>query len=111
MVRAAKPIDRPPEEIVHPGTCLHTILEMAMQSTGDFSEVSGIPVEILDRFVRQEIDVDAGLAQSLSKAMNTTIGFWTNLQAQWDEKCRTEPKPDEVIDAKGGDGEDASTIP
>lgn len=70
---------------MHPGEVLREEFLAPMNlSPYALAKICDVPRTRIERIVREEISITADTALRLSRAFGTTVGFWLNLQTQFD---------------------------
>ncbi len=69
---------------MHPGEVLREEFLVPLSLSPCAGEICAVPRTRIERIAREEISITADTALGLSKALGTTVGFWLNLQTQFD---------------------------
>lgn len=70
---------------VHPGEILkYEFLEPMDMSAGELAKHIEVPRTRIERLIKEQTSITVDTAARLSKAFNTSMGFWLNLQTNYD---------------------------
>jgi addiction module HigA family antidote len=70
----------------HPGYYVAEVIEYSGGSPLDFATDVGVAVEDIERLIDGEIELSLDMAKKISKATNTSVEMWLNLQEEFDRK-------------------------